>query len=222
MSNFRKELLADVSKLCREMFSRRLARVREQQLVSEKSKEDILVLVLELDRFRQLNPFPTKASLDLSPLEQLKRDLAAADADEEASQLILLDWVRAARPEIDVEEEATPEGEPYPINQRMIDSLSEVRSAIDKTRTRLMLSGDSYDRPAYTAARNAFTLAREVYAERLRCNQIECTNEDCSEVEQVLKPAIEEADGAAFPGSIETVADFIEVRTFPDAETGKA
>lgn len=219
MSNFRKQLLTDVSSLCRELFVRRLARVKEQELVSDKSKADILVLIVELDQLRRLDPFPKKADLDVSPLEQLKTALADPDHDDESGQQLLLDWVKATRPEANLPADGgVPEGATTPINQRMIDGLASVRTTIDRTRVRLMLAGDDYDRPAYTAARNAFTLAREIYAERLRLNQIDCNNEDCSTLEKVLKAAIKDADGSGFPYSIQAVADFMEERTFPDAK----
>jgi len=222
MSNFRNQLLADVSSLCRELFVRRLARVKEQDLVSEKSKADILVLILELDHFRQLDPFPEEVSLDTSTLEQLKTALADPDHDDESGQQILLDWVKATRPvaTIAADGDAVPEGAASPLNQRMIDGLAAVRSDIDKSRVRLILAGDPYDRDAYKVARNAFTLSREIYAERLRLNQIECSNEDCSRLEQLLKPAVQTADGGGFPASIQAVADFIEERIFPDAAVG--
>lgn len=220
MSNFRKQLLTDVSSLCRELFVRRLARVKEQELVSDKSKADILVLIVELDQLRRLSPFPKKADLDVSPLEQLKTALADPEHDDEYGQQVLLDWVKATRPEADpAAGRGVPAGVTTPINQRMIDGLSSVRSAIDSTRARLMMAGDAYDRPAYTAARNAFTLSREIYAARLRLNQIDCNNDDCSTLEKVLKPAIKTSDGSGFPASIQAVADFMEESTFPYAKT---
>jgi len=80
--------------------------------------------------------------------------------------------------------------DPYPINQRMIDNLSVLRSAIDRSRLRLLRNRDPYDKAEYVAARNDFTLARAVYQERLTLNQITATNEQAARMEQVVIPAV--------------------------------
>lgn len=215
MSSFRERLLTEVSGLCEQLFTRRIELVRSQQLVSEKSKEDIRLLILELDTLRHLDPFPNEAGVDRTPLEQLKVDLANADdSSDEGNQQVLMDWVKAFRPAPapatnGAQEEVTPI-----LNQRMIDGLAELRSAIDKTRVRLLRERDRYDRPAYTAARNAFTLSRATYAERLRLNQVSCTNEEVATLEQKLTPDVEEAKGSNFPDTIQAAADFMATRVF--------
>ncbi len=99
----------------------------------------------------------------------------------------------------------------------MIDNLDKIRSAIDKTRTRLLLAGDNYDQPAYVAARNEFTLAHSVYGERLRLNQVTSSNAECARAEQILLPGIERAKGSNFPQKIQDAADFMKANTFPTA-----
>jgi hypothetical protein len=221
MSTFKNRLLTDLSGLCRELFSRRLQLVRQQQLVSEKAKEDIRQLILELHALSMLEPFPREEEADLSPLEELKASLADTDNDPEGSQEVLMAWVKDFRPP-----QVAAMGRPSssssekgsgtkPVNQRMIDGVNTLRSTIDKTRTRLMLDGESYDRQAYVAARNEFTLAQSVYTERLQFNHIICTNEELSRVERVLLPGIDEADGDGFPDSIQVAADFMAQASFP-------
>ncbi|MEO0734766.1 MAG: hypothetical protein AAFZ52_18160 [Bacteroidota bacterium] len=220
MSSFRERLLTEVTELCQALFSRRLALVREQQLVSEKAKEDIQLLVFRLDGLRQLDPFPAEDEVDDTPLASLKTSLQDPDFDPAEGQNVIMDWVKnmgaAAGAEEGAEEPdatTTP-----PLNQRMIDDLHQMRSEIDKSRVRLLRIGDHYDRKAYTEARNAFTFNRSVYAERLRLGQVDCTNAEVAEVEQVLTPAIVQATGASFPGDIQAAADFMEARIFPTVQ----
>ncbi|MEL7160698.1 MAG: hypothetical protein AAFN92_08060 [Bacteroidota bacterium] len=218
MSSFRERLLTKVTELCQELFSRRLALVREQQLVSEKAKEDIQLLVFRLDALRQFDPFPGEDEVDESPLASLENSLENPDFDPEEGQKVVMEWVAnvgAAAGAGEGTEDPATDVATSPLNQRMIDDLHQMRSAIDKSRIRLLRSGDHYDKDAYTAARNAFTLARSVYAERLRLGQVDCTNEEVAQVEQVLTPAIAQATGASFPGDIQTAADFMESRVFP-------
>jgi len=199
MSAFQIRLLADVSKLCQALFSRRILLVREQQLVSEKTKEDIRLLIMELDGLRSLDPFPADTEVDEAPLQQLQTDLANPDHDPLAGQAVIMNWVKAFRPSSMVARDAaTPEVTTSPLNQRMIDSLHQLRTAIDKSRVRLLRAQDRYDRKAYTASRNAFTLTRSVYAERLRLGQIDCTNAQVAKIEQQFTPAVETATGAFF------------------------
>ncbi|MEM1356565.1 MAG: hypothetical protein AAGF89_00095 [Bacteroidota bacterium] len=215
MSSFKERLLTEVSGLCEQLFTQRIALVRTQQLVSEKSKEDIRLLIMELDTLRHLTPFPDENGVDKSPLEQLKTDLANTDDPPEDGQEVLMNWVKAFRPgtTTSLASDAPPVITP-PLNQRMIDSLAELRSEIDKTRIRLLRTGDHYDRPAYTAARNAFTLARSVYTERLRLNQVSCTNEEVATVEQELTSDVATATGSNFPDTIQAAADFMATRVF--------
>lgn len=219
MSSFRDKLLTDVSGLCQQLYERRLAIVQSQALVSEKSKQDIALLIFHLNQLFTLDPFPDEDRLDVAPLDQLRADVDAADNDTELVEQQLMAWVKGVSPAI-----ASPEDEPTntnrikggttPINQRMIDNLQTFRSAIDRTRVRLLRERDRYDQDEYTAARNAFTFSRDVYAERLRLNQIEATNEGCAKMEQQMIPAVENATGATFPAAIQAGADFMSANIF--------
>lgn len=217
MSDFREQLLTDVSGLCQQLYQQRLALVQSQQLVSEKSKDDVLLLIVHLNKLRTLKPFPAETDVDLTPLEKLKADLATADGDQFAIQEELMDWVRgvqsAGPPRMAASAAAEPEM-PSPINQRMIDNLTLLRSTIDKTRLRLLRAHDNYDFDAYTSARNAWTLARTVYEERLRLNQITATNADAAHMEQVIISDVERATGATFPVTIQAGADFMSEKIF--------
>ncbi len=214
MSSFREQLLTDVSGLCQKLFKRRLALVQSQQLVSNESKQDIILLIAQLNQLRLLDPFPEEATTDLSPLNKLKTDIDAEDGDQFAIQETLMTWAGGIAPLPEVEADASPDEATTPINQRMIDDLHLFRSTIDKSRVRLLRDRDRYDRKAYTSARNAFTLARAVYEERLKLNQIDATNEGCARMEQVLIPAVEAATGATFPADIQAGAKFMEDNTF--------
>lgn len=221
MSSFRKQLLTDVSGLCQQLFQQRLALVQTQQLVSNDSKQDILLLIAQLNQLRLLDPFPEETTTDLSPLDKLKADIGNEDGDQFAIQKALMEWAGTIAPLPEVQETISPDGGTTPINQRMIDNLHLFRSTIDKSRVRLLRDRDRYDRKAYTSARNAFTLARAVYEERLKLNQIEATNEGCARMEQVLIPAVEASTGASFPDDIQAGAKFMEDNTFATEVTGK-
>lgn len=214
MSSFREQLLTDVSGLCQKLFKRRLALVQRQQLVSNESKQDIILLITQLNQLRLLDPFPEEATTDLSQLNKLKTDIEAEDGDQFAIQQTLMTWAGGIAPIPEVEAGASPDDATTPINQRMIDNLHLFRSTIDKSRVRLLRDRDRYDRKAYTSARNAFTLARAVYEERLKLNQIDATNEGCARMEQVLIPAVAAATGATFPADIQAGAKFMEDNTF--------
>lgn len=212
MPNFREQLLTNVSGLCQQLYQKRLALVQQQQLVSEKSKDDVQLLIVQLNNLRTLHPFPAETDVDMAPLDKLRADIDAADGDHTAIEEELMDWVRNVRsagpPRVAASAEANQE-ETSPINQRMIDDLSLFRATIDKTRLRLLREHDQYDREAYTSARNAWTLARSVYEQRLRLNQITATNEQAAKMEQELIPAADTATGATFPASIQAGADFM-------------
>ncbi len=220
MPSFREKLLTEVTGICQQLYERRLALVKTQALVSESAKQDVIKLVVRLNRLREITPFPSEQYTDMTTLKKLKTDIAAADGDQFAVQKELMKWVNDFHPQADAttsgaispdyeEQEATS-----PINQRMIDDLATFRAKIDSTRLNLMMKGDSPDLEAYTAARNAFTLSRAVYDERLKLNQISATNADCSQMEQVLIPAVRDATGATFPGAIQAGADFISNKLF--------
>ncbi|WP_020566744.1 hypothetical protein [Neolewinella persica] len=215
MSSFREQLLTDVSGLCQRLYESRLAVVRTQQLVSDDSKQDILLLILQLNQLRELDPFPKETEVDLAPLKKLKADIAAEDSDQQAIQDALMDWAKNVHTTsaTSVAAERSPEA-PSPINQRMIDDLSVLRSTIDKTRLRLLRNHDTYDKDEYVAARNSFTLARAVYQERLLLNQITATNAEAARMEQVITPAIDQATGATFPQTIQAGADFMSDKIF--------
>jgi len=217
MSSFREQLLTDVSGLCQRLYESRQAVVRTQRLVSDESKRNILLLILQLNQLREMDPFPKKTEVDLAPLEKLKTDVAAEGSDKQAIQDTLMEWVKNVQsngsPRVVAASEAPPEP-PSPINQRMIDNLSVLRSSIDKSRIRLLRNRDPYDKDEYVAARNAFTLARAVYQERLALNQITATNEEAARIEQVIIPAVNEATGATFPETIQAGADFMSKKIF--------
>ena len=220
MPSFREKLLTDVTGICQQLYERRLALVKTQALVSERAKQDVIHLILRLNALRSIDPFPTEYETDLSPLDQLKADIAEAGSDQFAIQEKLMEWATNFHPEVAAAAEGTvsPDDEKVtsvpPINQRMIDDLASFRATIDRTRLNLMLNGDPADLAAYTAARNAFTLARAVYDERLILNQVTATNADCATMEQVLIPNVRDANGATFPGTIQAGADFISNKLF--------
>ncbi len=213
MPTFREQLLTDVTEICEKLYHRRLARVAAQQLVSDKAKREAILLILQLEQLRAMDPFPAASALTLDPITQLKADVAAEDGDTDAIQETLMDWARGVvgtgPPEA---ARAAPVTEP--INQRMIDDLNTLRSAIDSTRIDLLINNDPYDEDAYTAARNAFTLARAVYEERLRLNQIVATNAQAARMEQVIIPGVQNATGATFPDTIQAGADFMSAQIF--------
>jgi hypothetical protein len=217
MSSFREQLLTDVSGLCQRLYESRQAVVRTQRLVSDESKRNILLLIFQLNKLREMDPFPDKTEVDLAPLEQLKADIDEEESDKQAIQDALMEWAKNVHAN-DITRDAAASDEsteaPSPINQRMIDNLSVLRSSIDKSRIRLLRNHDPYDKEAYVAARNAFTLARAVYQERLTLNQITATNEEAARMEQVIIPAVDEATGATFPGTIQAGADFMSKNIF--------
>ena len=214
MSTFRTELLTKVSGLCNTIFLFRLEQVREQQLVSDKAKEDLTLLVLFYEQLCHLDPFPDADSVDVGPLEQLKTALATADNDNGASEAALFDWVRTVTNSPDpvpADEKTAAANAPSPINQRMLDATARLRSVIDTSRRRLF---GQYDRDKYKAARNAFTLTREAYDHRLNNNGITATVQDAAQAEGPLYRNIDTATGATFPDSIQAAADFMEARIF--------
>lgn len=217
MSSFREQLLTDVSGLCQRLYECRQAVVRTQRLVSDESKRNILLLIFQLNQLREMDPFPEKTEVDLAPLEQLKADIEEEESDKQAIQDALMEWAKNVHANDISRDAAAPEESteaPSPINQRMIDNLSVLRSSIDKSRIRLLRNGDPYDKEAYVAARNDFTLARAVYQERLTLNQITTTNEEAARMEQVIIPAVDEATGATFPETIQAGADFMSKNIF--------
>ena len=220
MPSFRETLLTEVTSICQQLYERRLALVKTQARVSEDAKQDVILLVVRLNGLRDIDPFPTEQDTDMTALARLKVDISDADGDQFAVQKELLKWVNNFNPPTEAmaaETVAATEEEevaPPPINQRMIDGLARFRSTIDRTRMNLMLKGDAPDLEAYTSARNAFTLSRAVYVERLRLHQITATNADCAQMEQVLIPAVKDASGTTFPDTIQAGADFISSKLF--------
>jgi hypothetical protein len=212
MPSFREKLLTEVTSICQQLYERRLALVKTQARVSEKSKQDIILMILRLNKLRAIDPFPAEYDVDTSPLDKLKVDIAAAEGDQFAIQEELMTWATAFHPTVGTDTYAAVRISP--INQRMIDALATFRSTIDRTRMNLMLAGDPADLDAYTSARNAFTLARSVYDERLKLDQVSATNPACAEMEQVLILAVRDASGATFPGAIQAGADFISSKLF--------
>lgn len=220
MPPFREKLLTEVTGICQQLYNRRLALVKTQGHVSENAKQDVIRLVLRLNVLRGITPFPGEHETDMSPLDKLKADIAAADSDQFAIQKKLMEWATAFHPTVakahegPASSEAALRAAPSPINQRMIDGLASFRATVDRTRINLMLKGDPADLDEYTAARNAFTLARAVFEERLKLNQVTATNADCTKLEQVLTPAVSNASGATFPATIQDGADFISDKLF--------
>ncbi len=172
------------------------------------------MLVLFYEQLCHLDPFPTDGSVDVTPLDQLKADLAGRDSDAEASETILLDWVRGvtnAPDPVPADEKMAAANTPSPINQRMLDATARLRSVIDSSRRRLF---GQYDRDRYRAARNSFTLSREAYDHRLKNNGITATVTDAAQAEGPLYQNIHTATGASFPGAIQAAADFMKARIF--------
>jgi len=210
MATFRETLLTDVSELCKSLFEHRLTVVRSQQLVSEKAKNDILVLIVRLDELRKLTPFPAEADVDTNGLASLKTAIAAADAPQVAIQENLMTWATGVTG--DITARAADSRSPSDLNQRMLDNLDVLRSTIDNRRLDLF---GQYDKEAYVEARNAYTLTRTIYAERLSLNQIDATGEDNKKMEDEIITAVAGATGANFPATIQASANFMEERLFP-------
>ena len=222
MPPFRTDVLAEVTDVCGRLFARSRAVVEQQAHVSDKAKQDVVLLIVALDRLRTADPFPADTT-DLTPLSDLRTRLDDADEDPAAVQTALMEWVTgfvpapptAADP---AAADATPVAAPgpavSPLNQRMIDLLFAFRRAIDQARRRLTRDRDRFDLSAYTSARNAFTLARAVYEERLRLGQVDATNAQCATMENELLPALATTAGAGFPEAIRAGADFIDQQIF--------
>lgn len=213
MSTFRTNLLTQVTGICQELFERRLKQVIEQQLVSDKAKSDITVLIVQLNHLRDLDPFPQETDMDTYTLTQLKADIAAEDGNDDAIQAKLLTWAQNSS---GVSTENAPTVTPTPLNQRMLDNLDSLRTTIDRTRGRVLFD-DGYDQAAYVKARNAYTLARTVYQKRLQLNQIETTNEQAATMEDEIIAAIDTATAAKFPKELQASADFMRKASFPPA-----
>lgn len=215
MSNYRERLLAEVCTLCRQLFELRLARTRTQDRVSGTARTNAVSILDGFDRIIILAPFPGEGSVDESPLSQLKTAIANPDHDPEDRERILIDWLNGVAPAgAPAEAEKADPATIAPINQRMLDATARLRRSIDASRVRLLRSGDRYDRAAYTAARNDFTLARAAYDRRLQNNTITPTVEDASRAESELNAAISGATGTTFPGAIQAAANFMSKRTF--------
>ena len=221
MPSFREKLLTDVTSICQQLYERRMVLVKTQARVSEGAKRDIINLILRLNELRTIDPFPTEQETDMAPLDKLKVDIDSADGDQFAIQDELMVWVNNFRPPVALASggasapmSSISSTRTSAINQRMMDALASFRSTIDRTRMNLLLNGDPADPDAYTVARNAFTLARAVYDERLKLDQIDATNADCSQMEQVLIVCVRDATGATFPDTIQAGADFISSKLF--------
>lgn len=211
----RDQLLARLTALCRQLYDRRRALTETLALVSDKAKADVVLLVLRLDGLRRLEPFPQPTADQLAPLDDLKTRLDDTAGDPLVVQDELLRWVEGFAPADPGASAASPAIPP--INQRMIDALFAFRTAVDRARRRLLRDRDRYDPAAYRAARNAFTLARAAYDERLRLDQVTPTNADCATLENELTPALATVNGAGFPAAIRAGADFVSERLFPTA-----
>lgn len=212
MSNYRNRLLGEVCDLCQQLLARRVAVIRTQGRVSDTARSNTLALQDGFGRLIVLHPFPDETTVDESPLAQLKTALSAADTDPGDNERILLDWIGTAAP--------PPAGglttrvAVSPLNQRMLDATARMRRSIDATRVRLLLDGDTYDKAAYRAARNEFTLTRAALDQRLQSDTDVVTVADAVRAETVLTPAIDTASGTEFPNSIQEAADFMRVHTF--------
>ena len=215
MATFREDVLTEVTALCQQLYNRRRSVVETQAHVSDRAKADVVLLILRLNQLAHTDPFPERATADVSPLEGLKAKIADSAEDPVAIQASLLEWVGNFAPTV-VTASPAPSKTVPPLNQRMLDLLFDFRQGIDQTRRRLMRDRDRYDLEAYRQARNAFTLARAVYDERLRLGQVEATNNQCATVENELTPDMRQATGANFPASIRAAADFISDNIFAE------
>lgn len=214
MNTYKKRLLARVCALCSDVLNRRIALVRTQGRVSDTARTSAGELYGGYDRLTRLDPFPDEGTLDESPLDALQTALADADGGPEEREQLIMNWLRNAAPTPatdDTQPAAAPEISPA--NQRMLDATQRLRSAIDRTRVRL-LTTDRYDRAAYKAARNDFTLARAVFDQRLRQQTTDVSAEDTARAEGPLHDAISKATGASFPDDIQAAADFMRERIF--------
>lgn len=215
MSTYRNKLLAEVCGLCQQLLDLRLALVRTQDRVSDTARKNALELQDGYVRIYTLDPFPDEGEVDESPLAQLKTALSDPDHDAEDREQILLDWLQTIAPlpaESTTDDAASPSISP--LNQRMLDATFAMRSTIDATRARLMQANDYYDRAAYKASRNDFTLLRATFDRQLQNDQANISVVDAVRAETKLTPAIETATGANFPKTIQDAADFMRGLTY--------
>lgn len=214
MSNYKEILLARVCALCDELLSQRMALARTQERISDTARKNANAILNGYDRARKLDPFPEEGTVDESPLEDLKTALADPSSDPEDREQIIMDWLQGIAPfPLDNNFEKMDAPVISPANQRMLDATMRLRSTIDTTRVRLMTT-DRYDRDAYKAARNDFTLSRSVFDQRLRNNNSDIDGEDTARAEGPLKDKIASATGETFPDAIQAAADFMRERVF--------
>ena len=117
------------------------------------------------------------------------------------------DIAPAASPET-AEPAAAPTPINHPANQRMLDALRDYQRALNPTRIRLMRAGDAPDTRSYTAARNAYTLARAAYEPRLRSPEKVAATEQNKELEDRRKE-LADVTGATLPEHLNATADLV-------------
>ncbi len=94
----------------------------------------------------------------------------------------------------------------------MIDLLHLMKDIIRATRRRLNDAGGGYDEDAYKSVRNQLYLTQHVYLEQLDNDLVFADHEGCARVEQVLYPAITDADVSNFVSSLQDLQDFLKER----------
>ena len=97
----------------------------------------------------------------------------------------------------------------HPANQRMLEALRDYQRALNPTRLRLMRAGDAPDTKVYTAARNAYTLARAAYEPRLRSPTAVATTDQNTTLEE-RRNELANVTGATLPEHVRATADLVQ------------
>ncbi|MTB53571.1 hypothetical protein [Lewinella sp. W8] len=212
MNEFQQRLLAQAGHVGDQLFRHQLLLLSEQQTTGEDARSDALNILWSLVKMRDLVPFPPESSLDLTPLDKLRTELEEEDCDVLQCLADFNNWIGAVDPALTAGENDRPENvETSILNGRMRENLNGLRAATDSTRTRLLVSGENFDRSAFTAARNALTFTSAVYDEKLRLDLVQARNEECRQVEAHIED-IKNASGANFPSRIQAAATYLEKR----------
>lgn len=226
MASFKDQVLDELRNCCRDVYTARSQRVRQQQRVSDTARQAWADIMRQYDAFTQREPFPGEPEVDVDTLRELARRLRAAEVDADVAQEQLLAWVRGHQSGSAPATAATTTAPGPPLTvpdaDRMLENLHAFKLGITRARLRLRAAGDTPDRAAYTAARNAYTLASSTYQSRLQNGQLAVGLADNLLFEDEILPPLGRTDGAAFPGVIDAATQFIDARLFAPPEDAPA
>jgi len=215
MPNTQGEVLAKLKTACHHCFSQQMDLLREAERVSSQSKEQMILVFLQLREVAVLSPFPSISEDQMAVLSTITDHLNTVTDHEQlaALKIELANWMGQFH-----DTNLKPESlSLHPLtdnllNRRMIDLLFLMKDKIRSARRRLQAEGDAFDRAAYVAARNQANLTQAVFIDQLHRDIVTTNNEDVATVEQVLYPAIEQATGANFVVNIEQLVSFMRER----------